>query len=733
MPEINIGVNVTTNNLSALQQLTTLLQQASSATTALTQSSINKNQAMGLQTKATTTHNQAQTQTNKSITQASKATKGFSDDITHNIAKVAEWTIATMAVFNALRLLKTGVSDVIAVEYAMAGLTKVMRNGQEMAKNLRMPLMELGVTYGELGTEVINASTEWARLGLTQKQIAQNATVALLGQAVAEMEVTEATKYLVSAQQQFHRSVNDNIEILDSWNQLSNTYAVRTIDLAQATQRAGAAIYATGGNIQELNAYTTALVQSTGRSGNEIGNAIKTLVQYSTRVETVNQLLKDNVVQVQDVGDNLKPFGDILSDIASQWAGMDDVTKRNVATTMAGTRQANIFINLMEQYPTVLKAQADSWRSVGSSMREAQIYLNTTKKQLDSLRSAFMMMASSMSGAILPLFKTFITATTNMLLAFAKFPPLLLAIGAGLIAMAVAFQKATVGVIGFNAAIKAAALNPYMFAVTALTALVIGLANAYGEVERRKKRALEIEKLKGDEAHAEFMASGVDLDIIRQDLNTYENLLKKKDQLDEKGREQLEEARKTIGKFVGNENFGKPELLGAPPPIKSQVGDYTFDIQLPGEKEKNLLGEVQMARNKLATAEMKHITQAKSKIESNKASIEALEEERDALVKLYESELDFVHYDEKVAKKREEKIKEYNAQIQSLKQQNDDLSRQRKEMLDVPLEGDMLDAYLQGLSGRLDDITEKYRYLGAMRVISTNPKGFERTRVLVTG
>ena len=40
-------------------------------------------------------------------------------------------------------------------------------------------------------------------------------------------------------------------------------------------------------------------------------------------------------------------MSDIFSGIASQWSNLDDKQRAYIATTMAGTRQQNVFITLM--------------------------------------------------------------------------------------------------------------------------------------------------------------------------------------------------------------------------------------------------------------------------------------------------------------------------------------------------------------------------------------------------
>ena len=393
MPErdIRIRLFIDDSNLKPLAAMTTLLQKAAAAEKTLERSSLRKNKAIQKQAQVVGKDNTA-------LKNVEKSTRTWTQQIVKNIGKVAEWGIATGVVFGAIRTLRTAIDDIVDVEFAMAGLTKVMQDGGERAKVLRSELLQLGQQYGELGTAVIDASTEFARLQITNFEIAESTEAALLAQAIAEMEVVQASGFLIASMQQFEQTSLSNIRTLDQWNELSNRMAVRAIDLAQATARAGSVIHNAGDDMAFLNGMTAALVQATKRSGQEIGNAIRTFGTYTFRLRSVALLEKSGIKVRNEATGQLKSFADVISDTAIKWVLFTDVEKRAIAQAIAGTRRQNEFLTLMREYPEVLKATEIALNSFGSAQEESAILLDTAQKKAEQLRAGMQRMAAEFSN-----------------------------------------------------------------------------------------------------------------------------------------------------------------------------------------------------------------------------------------------------------------------------------------------------------------------------------------------
>lgn len=489
MPErdVRIRIFIDDKNIKALEQLNAGLQKAAVSEKALHKSMTGKNTAGRKQKKVLADDKKALKSLGDFLVSTDKKTKTWTQTIIKNIGKVAEWAIATGIIYGSIRTLRTAIDDIMEVEFAMAGLTKVMRDGENRSRTLKSELLELGHQYGELGTSVIDASTEWARLQLSTFEIAQNAETALLAQAVAEMEVVDATRYLIASMQQFEQTSLANIRTLDQWNELSNRMAVRAIDLAQATGRAGSVIHNTADSMQFLNGMTAALVQATGRSGQAIGTAIRTFGTYAYRMRSITVLEQSGIKVRNKATGALRSFADVLTQIAIQWDGYTDSQKRAIAQSIAGTRRQNEFITLMREFPEVLKATVIAAESFGSAQKESVILLDTAQKKAQQLRSGLQrLMATFLEVGPM---KTFLDLLNGLINALIEAREVVIILGIGLTVFATKVAVVAIAGTKLGAAIKGLIagfwiLNPWLIAA-------VGGAVALGTAWRMFRKEIE--------------------------------------------------------------------------------------------------------------------------------------------------------------------------------------------------------------------------------------------------
>lgn len=102
-----------------------------------------------------------------------------------------------------------------------------------------------------------------------------------------------------------------------------------------------------------------------------------------------------NVVKVLDsVGVKLKEnettyrnFSDVIEDLASKWNTLNDVEQKAVAKTVAGTRQQNVFMSLLQNMSRAYELSEESANSSGLAQERYGAYLESTEAKINSLIS----------------------------------------------------------------------------------------------------------------------------------------------------------------------------------------------------------------------------------------------------------------------------------------------------------------------------------------------------------
>jgi len=307
----------------------------------------------------------------------SVATRGAVGEVRGAIGKVAIWSVATTAIFGTIRAARNAVTTIVELEDAGASMARVFRGTSEETNVLMSSLNRLAVARGRLPTEVTPSAIDFARLGLDRVQILEAQRAALLATNVAEISAAEAVTFLRSAMLQFNTGIDGMLPTLDQWNALSNKNAVTVKQLGEAVAQAGAQFRSVGGEIETLNAFVTALAAATGKSGRQIGTALKTISSFIQRAKTLRKI--EAIAGFSPVleGGQIEDVSVIIAKLAAAWDRLSDAERSELAQSVAGVRQKNFLLSLLRQYPLVIKAYIDQINSMGSAEKEEALIQET--------------------------------------------------------------------------------------------------------------------------------------------------------------------------------------------------------------------------------------------------------------------------------------------------------------------------------------------------------------------
>jgi TP901 family phage tail tape measure protein len=115
-------------------------------------------------------------------------------------------------------------------------------------------------------------------------------------------------------------------------------------DLSDGIGQVGAVAYQTGLQIEELNGYITSMAAVTGKSGSELGVAMKSILSRLYRIGTEGAsdqgkseaLLNSLGVAVRGANAEFRSANEILEDLSKKWDSLTRIQKANVGQTLAG-------------------------------------------------------------------------------------------------------------------------------------------------------------------------------------------------------------------------------------------------------------------------------------------------------------------------------------------------------------------------------------------------------------
>ena len=265
--------------------------------------------------------------------------------------------------------------------------------------------IKISKQYGVAVEEVIEAGASLGRMYGRGKNGVANTN--LLTQQSARIAVADnfsmlqATKGLESALSQFNLQTEDTNQLLinsnriiDVWTKAAHTGGASANDLTEGVSLAGAAAHQAGISFEFLNAMIATGVRATGRSGNEIGNSIKSFVNSMQSQKSIN-MLKDFGIDVYqtnaDGTKSLRSMEDVVLDISRMMQTTNKDTSNLLLTLAGGKYQVSKLTAILKDYKELVRmtGELNSENVKGFTNEQIDIQLETLSRKLEQMNNSF--------------------------------------------------------------------------------------------------------------------------------------------------------------------------------------------------------------------------------------------------------------------------------------------------------------------------------------------------------
>ncbi|MGV6936023.1 phage tail tape measure protein [Paenibacillus sp. CMM36] len=335
--------------------------------------------------------------------EASKSSETFGSSIQGILKSMIMWSAVTAAIYAPINAFKEGIQHIYELDKAMTNLKKVTDETNEMYQQVILNSSKTANEIGGLTLDVINSTTEWARLGYTIQQSQQLAKQTLVYQNVGDIgNAQEASKQLISSIKGFGIEVDNegkNIQhVVDVYNEVGNKFAISTEGIGQAVQRSASSLSSAGNTIEQSVALITA-ANSTVQDPAKVGNALKTLSMRLRGVgedgEAIDGLVPKLEKKFQSLGLTLKKDDktfkstyEIFDDLSKIWKNLSDIQQADVLELVAGKMQGNIAASMISNWKDAQASLEAGINSFGSASKENETYLASLEGRIHTFTNA---------------------------------------------------------------------------------------------------------------------------------------------------------------------------------------------------------------------------------------------------------------------------------------------------------------------------------------------------------
>lgn len=196
------------------------------------------------------------------IVATDKAGKSLFDLFKEKSKKFLGWMSMTFMYSLATRTIRSMISDVVELDYALVDLKKTFKGTTSELQDFYYESSNIAKQLGVTSKEVITSASSWSRLGYNTKHAATEMAKAasIMKMISPNMDIETANSGLISIVKAFNEIDVGNImnEVISPINEVGNTFAVSNSDILEGLQRSSAAMKMMGEDLTSTIALFTA-------------------------------------------------------------------------------------------------------------------------------------------------------------------------------------------------------------------------------------------------------------------------------------------------------------------------------------------------------------------------------------------------------------------------------------------------------------------------------------------
>lgn len=371
-----------------------LLEKGMTGTDALTEAT--ENRALAEQ-RVKTAIAESNTKGKEQLSLIDKLKAGFKDYF-NNFMSYSLVNNAMNAMTTAIR---QSINAVIELNKAMTDVQMVTGESAEKTAELAHQYSQMAKELGATTTEVANGAAEWLRQGKSVAETNQLLESSMILSKVGAIESSQATELLTSTLNGYKKEANEAMHVVDAMSAVDLAAATSVEELAVALQSTANMARVNGVGFEQLLGMVGAVSEASRRSASVVGNSFKTIFSRLTNVAAgkmtddlgeplndVEQVFNGLNIKLRDSSGEFRNMYDVISELANKWTKLDNVEQNWVATSVAGTRQRETFLTLMENWDRAVTLSTTALNSEGMAMDKMSIYLESIEANLNKLKAA---------------------------------------------------------------------------------------------------------------------------------------------------------------------------------------------------------------------------------------------------------------------------------------------------------------------------------------------------------
>ena len=369
-----------------------------------------------------------------------KSTSGV-EKVGNVFQSLAKSTLVVSAVHQGITALKNSIRDGIQyiqeLDSALTDISITTGLTGSSLTNVTEQVQSMAVEMGSSATAVMNVVKTYANAKDSMDSVLAKSKSAVALSNISGLDTTSTTKALNTVSNAFKLMAEDGSNATEVTEHIGDVltsvsknmqydFGSGIQELVSGIQESGNVAEQAGISLERYSAMIGAVVEATGRSGNEISNGIKMIAARVLQIKGLGEDLGVTSAEMGKAGTALSKFGievmnsdgsmrnldDILKDLSGRWGTMTDSERQYIAESVAGNRQRATLISLMETMGTQELLYQEAMNGNGAMMEAQGVYAESLAGRLGTLKASLQSLASTTLDS--DMFKGLITGFTTV-------------------------------------------------------------------------------------------------------------------------------------------------------------------------------------------------------------------------------------------------------------------------------------------------------------------------------
>ena len=328
----------------------------------------------------------------------------FFNDLNIAFHRLIEWNSVMAGMDFIIGRFSEGVGFIKQLDNELTQVAMVTGQTREEVQGLTQDYIDMAKATSKTVAEISSVNTELTRQGLSPDESSERLETILKLSSVASMDVNDTLSVITSSVNALGESAEHTADVLVK---AGNTSASSVAQIGTAMQKVASSAKATGTSIEQLTGMTATLIDVTQEAPETLGNSLKSMMARYTKINELgeeNEDLNDVAEAYKHVGiaftdaqGQIRPFYELLSEMAEKWTTLDTNTKAYVATMSAGAMQGNRFLALMENWDRVASITNNlEVNSSGTLAESYDVWADSVEASLNRITIAWEEMYASL-------------------------------------------------------------------------------------------------------------------------------------------------------------------------------------------------------------------------------------------------------------------------------------------------------------------------------------------------